>query len=97
MSVFAAELFCNLAEAETAPQFKQSQSQSLFFETTPQDFLIKEGSQSHTGNKQNGQRTTKENRWLMQLGHSGEIGNAPNLTGKKTKIMLGMCSTHFYL
>ena len=31
------------------------------------------------------------------LGHSGEIGNAPNLTGKKTKIMLGMCSTHFYL
>ena len=30
-------------------------------------------------------------------GHSGEIGNAPNLTGKKTKLMLGMCSTHFYL
>ena len=31
------------------------------------------------------------------MGHSGEIGNAPNLTGKKTKIMLGMCSTHIYL
>ena len=35
--------------------------------------------------------------WPESEGHSGEIGNAPNLTGKKTKIMLGMCSTHFYL
>ena len=38
----------------------QSQSQSLFFEATPQDFPIKEGSQSHTSNKQNGQRATKK-------------------------------------
>ena len=45
----------------------QSQSQSLFFEATPQDFPIKEGSQSHTSNKQNGQRTTKENRRLVQM------------------------------
>ena len=45
----------------------QSQSQSLFFETTPWDFPIKEGSQSHTSNKQNGQRTTKENKRLVQL------------------------------
>ena len=36
--------------------------------------------------------------WEVDIvGHSGEIGNTPNLTGKKTKIMLGMVSTHFYL
>ena len=69
----------NGPESDVVPIYPQSQS--LFFETTPQDFLIKEGSQSYIRVLNiTVRQTQKKIAWLMQLsklksGHIRQINN----------------------